>query len=104
MNMSFAKQKVLAIDGKEVESVDKMKLLGITLTTDLKWRSITDEPTKKAFSKLLMIKRLITKGKTLEDLKDIHCQQVWSVLEFGVPVCNGSITQEVVSDIDILQL
>ena len=28
----------LTVDGREVESVEKMKLLGLTLTPDMKWR------------------------------------------------------------------
>ena len=62
-----------------------MKLMGITLTTDLKFKTDTDEPTKKQFSNLQMVKRLATKGEGLEDLKTIsECSGVW----------NCSITQE----------
>ena len=30
------------IDGKQLETVDEMKLLGVTITSDMKWKANTD--------------------------------------------------------------
>ena len=117
MKMNFAKTKFISfnptinfdfearldINGKEIETVDEMKLLGIKNTNDLKWRKNRDELTRRAYSKLWMIRRLTTKGADIDDLIDIYCKQVRSVLEFGVPVWNGSITKEEISDIEGVQ-
>ena len=35
------------IEGKEIESVDQLKLLGVQITSDLKWNANTDYITKK---------------------------------------------------------
>ena len=71
-----------------------MKLLGLTLTNYLSWKSSTEDMTKKSYSRLWMIKRLKKRGANLEDLIEIYTKQVRSVLEFGVPVWNSGITKE----------
>ena len=93
----------LNVDGKEVESVENMKLLGLTITTDMKWRTNTDVMTKKAYGKLWILKRLKMKGATIEDMKDVYYKQVRSILEFGVPVWSNGITLEEVTDIERVQ-
>ena len=44
----------LNVDGNEVESVENMVL---TITADVKWRTNTDEMTKKIHGKLWILKR-----------------------------------------------
>ena len=101
--INFDFEAGLTLGDKEIESVDQMKLLGLTVTNDLKWRTNTDEMVKKAFSKLWILKRLKKKGASLDDLKDGYIKQVRSILEFGVPVWNCGITLEEVTDIERVQ-
>ena len=96
-------QPGFTLDGQEIEAVDKMKILGLTVTNDLKWKSNTDEMTKKAYKKLWIIRRLKNQGASLDDLTDIYCKQVRSILEFGVPVWNSSITRDEVVEIERVQ-
>ena len=117
MKMNFSKTKFitfnptinfdfeagLEVADHEIESVEKMRLLGLTLTNDLKWRTNTEEMVKKAYGKLWIIKRLKKNGACLTDLKDVFIKQVRSVLEFGVPVWNCGITQEEVYNIERVQ-
>ena len=60
--INFDFEAGLTLGDKEIESVDKMKLLGLTVTNDLKWRTNTDEMVKKAYSKLWILKRLKKNG------------------------------------------
>ena len=53
--------------------------------------------------RLWIVKRLKQKGANLEDLIDIYEKQVRSILEFGVPVWNSNVTQQVVSDVEQVQ-
>ena len=80
-----------------------MRILGLTLSNDLKWRTNTENMTMKAYGRLWMIKRLQKAGANLEDLTDIYTKQVRSVLEFGVPVWNSGLNKEESSDIERVQ-
>ena len=93
----------LKIDDIELETLDEMKLLGLTITNDLSWKANTENMTKKAYKRLWIIKRLKKQGANLEDLKDIYIKQVRSVLEFGVPVWNAGLNQEQVMEIERVQ-
>ena len=65
--------------------MEEMKLLGLTLTNDLKWHANTEAMVKKAYSRLWMIQRLKKHGANLIDLKEIFLRQIRSILECGVP-------------------
>ena len=86
-----------------IQTEEKMKILGITLTNNLKWRSNTDSIVRNAFLRLWMIKRLKQAGASLEDMTDVYIKQIRSVLEFGVPVWNSGLTKEEVDDIERVQ-
>ena len=91
------------IGGKFIETEEEIKILGLILRNDLKWRSNTDNMVRKAYSRLWMIKRLKKAGASLEDMTDIYIKQIRSVLEFGVPVWNSALTKEEIHDIERVQ-
>ena len=93
----------LTVDNTDIETVDEMKLLGLTLRNDLSWKSNTKSMVKRAFKKSWAIQRLKRHGANLNDLVDIYVKQVRSILEFGVPVWNSGLTQEEVLDIERVQ-
>ena len=70
----------LELEGKEVETLEEMKLLGLTLRNDLKWKSNTNELVLKSYKKLWMVKRLKQHGANLEDLTDVFIKHVRSIL------------------------
>ena len=59
--------------------------------------------TREGYSRLWMVKRLLGLGGSQETLIDVYCKQIRSVLEFGAPVWNSSLTQEHVRDIERVQ-
>ena len=91
------------IGGNFIETHEEVKILGITLRNDLKWRSNTDNMLKRAYTRLWIIKRLKQAGASLEDMTDVYVKQIRSVLEFGVPVWNSGLTKEEISDIERAQ-
>ena len=91
------------LDNKTLETVESMKLLGLVVSNDLSWKLNTEYLVKKAYGRLWSIQRLANHGASLEDLVDIYSKQVRSVLEFGVPVWNSSLTKEEVKDIERVQ-
>ena len=48
----------LELEGDTLEVVDKLKLLGVQVTSDLKWTANTAYVTKKGFCKLWTLRRL----------------------------------------------
>ena len=91
------------VEGNSFETVEEMRLLGLTIRNDLKWQANTEDIIKRAYKKLWMIKRLKAHGACLEDLKDVFIKQIRSILEFGVPVWNSSLTKEDSLDIERVQ-
>ena len=117
MKLNFSKSKFMlfnpttnfdfvpefSTEGNQIETLEEMKLLGIVFSNDLKWKSNTESITKKAFSRLWIIRRLKKNGANIDDLKDVYYKQVRSVLEFGVPVWNCSLTKDDCSEIERVQ-
>ena len=91
------------IDGKSITTEEEIKILGLTLRNDLKWRSNTNNMIQKAYSRLWIIKRLKQAGANLEDMTDVYIKQIRSVVEFGAPVWNSGLTKEEIYDIERIQ-
>ena len=101
LNHDFVRE--LTSGENEVETLEQMKLLGLTVTNDLKWKTNTENITKKGYARLWILRRLKKHGANWHDLKDVYIKQVRSVLEFGVPVWNCGLTKEDISDIERVQ-
>ena len=93
----------LSLTWSEIETVEEIKLLGLMVRNDLSWKANTDAMTKKAYSRLWILKRLKAQGAKLEDLTDIYIKQVRSILEFGAPVWNVGLTKDEVMNIERVQ-
>ena len=93
----------LVIDDQEIEVVEEMRLLGIIITSDMKWSANTLNMVTRAYQKLWVLRRLKKSGAKTVDLVDIYCKQVRSLLELAVPAWNGGITVEERMDIERVQ-
>ena len=93
----------LQLVGDLVETVEEMKLLGLTVRSDLSWKSNTKQIVAKAYKRLWMIKRLKNHGANLNDLKEIYFKQIRAILEFGAPVWNSGLTKAESTDIERVQ-
>ena len=82
------------LNGHELEAVDKTKLLGVILTSDLKWADNTKYIVERANKKLWILRRLKKLGADQEDLLDVYAKQVRSICEFAAPVWHSSLTGE----------
>ena len=93
----------LVLGGSELDVVEEMRLLGVILTPDLKWTTITESIVKRAYSKLWMLRRLRTLGAKTEQLLDVYIKQVRSILELAVPAWHGALSQADSLDIERVQ-
>jgi hypothetical protein len=91
------------LDDHELAVVEEMRVLGITITSDMQWATNTHNMVTKANKKLWLIRTLKNSGVKNEDLVDIYCKQVRSLLEFGVPAWHGGITTDDQIDIERIQ-
>ena len=79
--------------GECLEIVEKMKLLGVQLRSDMRWCDNTDYICKKGFTRRWILTRLKGLGASQTELVDIYQKQVRSVLELAVPVWQPGITK-----------
>ena len=70
-------------DKQNIEVVEEFKLLGVQITSDLKWDANTNAITKKAFKRLWMLRRLKNLGLKTSSLVKIYTTQIRSLLEYG---------------------
>ena len=78
--------------GEHLEVVEKYKLLGVWVRSDLKWRDNTDYICQKGYTRLWMLRRLKLLGASQLELLDVYQKQVRSVLELAVPVWQPALT------------
>ena len=93
----------LQLGGQQLELVEQIRLLGMTIRSDLKWSSNTENIVKRASNKLWLIRRLKKMGANREELVDMYTKHCRSILEYAVPVWNGSITGYESKDIERIQ-
>ena len=91
------------IDGQDIELVEEMRLLGLIITTDMKWKANTEFIVKRGYKKLWVIRRLKVLGANEDELLDMYTKQIRCLLELAVPAWNGAITQEDRLDIERVQ-
>ena len=87
-SQKFAFMPEFSICGdKQLEVVEELKLLGLTLTSDLSWQTHVDNICKKAYANLWMITRLKNLGASSAILLDLYSKFVRSSVEYAVPAC-----------------
>jgi hypothetical protein len=86
-----------------LEVVEELKLLGIIVTSDMKWHANTAYLCEKGFNRLWMLKNLKRFGATKSELLDIYNKQCRSVLELAVPVWTAGLTQDDVTNLERVQ-
>lgn len=93
----------LTLEGMEIELVEEMKILGVVLSSDLKFSKNTEYIVERGFSRIWMLRRLKNLGASVHQLVDVYIKQVRSVLEFAVPVWHSSLTLSDKVDIERVQ-
>ena len=93
----------LQIGGEILEIVNEAKLLGTTISNDLKWDKNTQELVKKANKRMEIIRKISNFGASIEDLRTIYVAYVRSILEQSCTVWHSSLTEENSKDIERVQ-
>ena len=90
-------------DGTEVESTEVAKMLGVIVSSNLKWRNNTNYICSKARRKLWLLRRLQPLGLSVQELFDVYSKEIRSILEFAVPVWHSGISKKEASEIEAIQ-
>ena len=90
----------LEFGNEQLQMVEEMRLLGVTVRSDLKWISNTEDIVKRALNKLWIVRRLKSLGASTKELVDIYNKHCRSIVEFGVPAWHGAITRNERVDIE----
>ena len=97
LRISFSKRPGLfdpiVIEGKELEVVGSVKLLGLNIASDLTWNSHISEVIKKASKRLYFLVQLKRARVPLQDLVLFYTSCVRSVTEYAIPVFYNALPQ-----------
>ena len=88
---------------EEIELIEKTKLLGVVLSSDMSWSPNTEYLVTRCNKKLWILRRLKKLGASQEDLIDVFIKQVRSLLEYAVPVWHPSLIGEDRLEIERIQ-
>ena len=84
--------EIVGEDGTVFDVEEGMKLLGIKITSDLKWHANTQYICARGYSKLWMLRNLKRLGASTNDLIDVYVKQCRSILELAVPAWSPGLT------------
>ena len=84
----------ISIKNNHLEVVNEIKLRGLTIRSDLKWTTNTENIIRKANRRLWILRRLKNLGAQEADLVEVFTKQIRFVLELAVPAWQPSLTKE----------
>ncbi|KAI8514761.1 hypothetical protein Bbelb_073520 [Branchiostoma belcheri] len=82
----------LLIDGQTLETVVHIKVLGVTIQSDLKWDIQVDYMISASNRKLFLLRRLKRFGVTTQNLTTVYIVYVRSTMEYAAPVWHPALT------------
>ena len=89
--------------GDELEVVEELKLLGVTIRSDLNWSAHCDQMCRTAYARMWMLRRLKPLGASNEELVDVYEKQIRCILEFAVAAWNPGLTKAQINQVERVQ-
>jgi hypothetical protein len=93
----------IVINGKELEVVTNIKLLGLTINNKLTWQPHIDEVVKKFSKRLYFLKQLKRANVPCKDLATFYTSCVRSVMDYAIPVFYYAPPQYLQNDLKRLE-
>ena len=90
-------------NGETLEVVEEFKILGLVISSDMKWQKHTDYICKKGFIQLWLLRRLKKLGANKKILLDIYNKHVRSIMEYASPAWSSMLTTENIDQIERVQ-
>ena len=105
--LSFLKTKPslepLIINNRPIEVVHTAKLLGVQLSSNLKWNAHIDYVCSKASKRLFALRMLKRNGVHPRDLRSVYCYFIRPVLEYACPVWHSSLPSYLSDQVEHIQ-
>ena len=95
--------KQLLLNGNELNSAAKIKLLGVIITNDLRWRENTSELCKKVNKKFYMIWKLKEFGFKKEELLTLWKVVLRPIVEYAAPLWHSGLIESDIRKLERLQ-
>ena len=95
--------EILGEDGNFFDVEEEVKLLGVKITSDMKWNANTQYICARGYSKLWMLRNLKRYGANTGDLLDVYVKQCRSILELAVPAWSPGLTVSNANQIERVQ-
>ena len=83
--------------------VDYAKILGLTVSNNLKWNKHVDEVIKKARMRLYFLSQLKKSNIATKELLQFYTTCIRPVMEYASPVFHDSLTQSLSDDLESIQ-
>ena len=83
----------LTVENNLLEQVQESRILGVTVTDDLKWHKNTANLVKEANKRMIILRKLISFDLPKKDLVHIYTLYIRSVVEKSCVVWGSSITE-----------
>jgi hypothetical protein len=93
----------LTLEGEKIDQTQQTKLPGLVMRDDLSWKSNTRELSKRAYSRMLILKKLYQFDVPVEELINIYILYIRSVVEQSAVVWHSSITKGEQKDLERTQ-
>ena len=91
------------LKGESIETINSIKLLGTTITSDLRWNENTRLIVKNSNKRMQFLHRAAKFTNNVNDLKQIYMLQIRSKLEQSAVVWHSSLTSKNISDLERVQ-
>ena len=93
----------LTVYGKKLPVVQNAKILGLTISSNLKWTNHINEVIKKANKRLYFIILLKRAKVSPKDIVNFYCTVIRPILEYCAPVFHYSIPSFLSEDLETVQ-
>ena len=89
--------------GSFLECLEECKLLGVTITSNLKWDSNTHAIYRRAMGRMWLLRRMKHVKVDKQIILDYYTKEIRPLAEHGVPVWNSGLTQYQIKELEKIQ-
>ena len=82
----------LTINDEPIEELKSTRLLGTVIQNDLNWDMNTAEIVRKANARMQLLRKIVSFGAPIQDLKQIYILFIRSLLEQSATVWHSSLS------------
>ena len=88
---------------EHLQVVEETRLLGVVLSSDLRWQANTTALCSRAMAKMWLLRRMKSLKLDSEFILDYYLKEVRSLAEQGVPIWNSGLNKSQVKEIEKIQ-